>query len=696
MVQTRLATRAADVLDPQSVEFRPVTAILRSRARDQGLMTAYRFLNDAGEPEGLLTFRDLDRRARSVAARLERRGARGERVLLLYPPGLDFLVGFFGCLYARAIAVPAYPPKRRKVDARIREIARDSGATVALTTSEVLDLLGGEAKAGEAAGDGRLAWIPTDALDDELPFDAGELEPERHEIAYLQYTSGSTSTPKGVVVSHENLWHNLTSIAVQAEDGVATPEESVAVTWLPHFHDMGLVFGLLTPLYVGFPCHILSPASFLQHPERWLEAMTAYRGTHSAAPNFAYDLCVRKIRPERRAGLELGRWRIAVNGAEPLRPETLDRFVEVFGPFGFRRRAFCPAYGLAEATLMATSVPGPREPRATWLASQLLSRAKVEPVEEGSPGGTERVSCGVGALGMEVAIVDPATGSRRCAGEIGEVWIRGASVAKGYWNRPEETREVFGGTIPYEEGGPFLRTGDLGFVLESELYVTGRVKDVIIVRGRNHYPNDIESTMEKSHSALRPTCGAAFATDVDGEERLVVVQEVERQNRHDDMAEPIQAIRRAILEEHEIAPYAVLVVPFGSVPKTSSGKIQRQACRELWKRGEFRPLGEWREESTASSRPAELSGRRRPTTQTEIENFMIERLKARSRLGVQEVDVSEPFASYGLDSADALELVAELQEYTGSPIAPMLFWNYPTIELLARHLVSARDDTASR
>jgi acyl-CoA synthetase (AMP-forming)/AMP-acid ligase II len=467
LAQTRLAPRARPVSEEQLLEFRAVTAILRSRARHQGSMTAYRFLNDAGEPEGLLTYRELDRRARSVAAVLGSRGARGERVLLLYPPGLGFLVGFFGCLYAGAIAVPAYPPKRRKVDARIREIARDSGATLALTTREVLDLLGGEANADEAAGGGRLAWIATDAFDDDSAFDGSELEAEEQEIAYLQYTSGSTSTPKGVVVSHGNLWHNLMSIALQADDGVATPEESVGVTWLPHFHDMGLVFGLLTPLYVGFPCHILSPASFL-HPERWLEAMTRYRGTHSAAPNFAYDLCVRKISPERRAGLELGWWRIAVNGAEPVRPETLDRFDEAFGPYGFRRKAFCPAYGLAEATLMVTSIPGPREPRSTWVASQALSRAKAEPVEKRALGDKEFMSCGVATLGMEVAIVDPATRARRSVGEIGEVWVRGASVGKGYWNRPEETRDVFGGAILHEEGGPFLRTGDLS-LLESEL-----------------------------------------------------------------------------------------------------------------------------------------------------------------------------------------------------------------------------------
>ncbi len=520
--------------------------LLESRAGihpDRG----YEILPD-GEPGAALrlTYAELAHRARLIAAHLREAGAAGERVLLLFPPGLDFIAGFFGCLYAGAVAVPAYPPRPRRSDPRLASIAADCRPRAVLTISSILARAASLAEAVPPLAAAR--WIATD----ELPDDAGSdpvPAPAPSAPAFLQYTSGSTGTPKGVVVTHANLVHNEEMI----RRAFRQSESSVVVGWLPLYHDMGLIGNVLQPLWVGCECVLMPPVAFLQKPLRWLAAIDRCRATTSGGPNFAYDLCVRKIAPAERETLDLSTWEVAFNGAEPVRAETLERFAEAFAPCGFRREAFVPCYGLAEATLLVTAASG---------------RA-----DRSSPG---PVSCGAIPSGGEVRLVDPESGSDLPPGEVGEIWVAGPSVAAGYWDRPEETERMFRAALASGEG-PFLRTGDLGFLSGGELFVAGRLKDLIILRGRNHYPQDVERTAEAGSPALRPGCTAAFSVDAGDEERLVVVAEVER---HADAAAAVEAVRRAVAEEHEVQVHEVVLVRTGTIPRTSSGKIRRQACRE--------------------------------------------------------------------------------------------------------------------
>ncbi|HEY4588890.1 MAG TPA: fatty acyl-AMP ligase, partial [Thermoanaerobaculia bacterium] len=484
--------------DP-TLQVQTLVELLSRRAQAQPERRAYTFLLDGEREEVHLSYGELDRQARSIAARLQALGVAGERALLLYPPGLQYAAAFFGCLYAGVTAVPVYPPRPNRPDPRFLAILSDARARVVLTTSAILPnaerLLAGKAP---------VVWLATDGLDEGAE---EQLEPavSPEDIAFLQYTSGSTSAPKGVMVSHGNLIHN--ERLIQAAFGVGP--DSVVVGWLPLYHDMGLIGNLLQPLWAGCSCVLMSPVDFLQKPLRWLAAVSRYGGTVSGGPNFAYDLCSRKIRPEDRAGLDLSRWEVAFNGAEPVRAETLERFAAAFAPCGFRRSAFFPCYGLAEATLFVTGA-GREEP-------PVVGRFRVPDLERNravaDDAGRALVSSGRATpppVGQEVAIVDPESRLPLADGEVGEIWVAGPSVAQGYWSRPEPTEATFR-AFTVSGAGPFLRTGDLGFLSGGELFVTGRAKDLIIIRGRNHYPQDVELTVESSHAALRPGCCAAFA-----------------------------------------------------------------------------------------------------------------------------------------------------------------------------------------
>ncbi|WP_437534494.1 thioester reductase domain-containing protein [Sorangium sp. So ce726] len=554
--------------------------VLQRWADERPDALAFRFLVDGESAEVTRTFAQLDREARSIAASLQELGAQGERVLLLYPPGLDFIAAFLGCLYAGAIAVPAYPPDPSRLARtlpRLSAIAANSEARLALTTSTITALAGA---LGETAPDlAAMRWVATDMLaDGAAHWRMPSLQDDA--LAFLLYTSGSTGTPKGVMVSHGNLLHN--SHAIQANFGHT--EALIGVGWLPLYHDMGLIGKVLQPLYTGTPCTLLSPLDFLKRPYRWLQAISRYGATTSGGPNFAYDLCARKISPAERAALDLSRWQVAFVGAEPVRRETLERFAEVFGECGFRREAFFPCYGLAEATLMVTG---------GWLGSNAgtlsvrkdaLQQGRIEEAQEGEGGAQPLVGNGPVAPDQQVIIVDPEW-KTRCSGEqVGEIWVAGPSVAQGYWNRPAETAETFDARLSDSGEGPFLRTGDLGFLRGGQLFVTGRCKDLIILRGKNYYPQDIEQTVERSHPSVRPGCTAAFAVELGDQEQLIVVAEIDlrRGGERDETALDAvsAAVRRAVAEEHDVQPRAVALLTPGSIPKTSSGKIQRHACKE--------------------------------------------------------------------------------------------------------------------
>jgi acyl transferase domain-containing protein/acyl-CoA synthetase (AMP-forming)/AMP-acid ligase II/acyl carrier protein len=562
--------------------FTNLAGLLQRRAEEEPERIAFQFLADGEREEGAITYGALDARARGIAARLQAEVSPGARAYLFYPPGFDYIAALFGCFYAGVPAVPAYPPRSRRHRARLETMIEEPESAVSLT--------------------------PAGAAHD--PADFRPVDPGPESLALIQYTSGSTSAPRGVMLSHRNLLFNLEQIRGR----FGHTRESRGVIWLPPYHDMGLIGGILQPVYAGFPCMLMSPAAFMQRPVRWLNAISRYRATTSGGPNFAFDLCARKVTAEDRARLDLSSWQVAFNGAEPVRAETMRRFAETFAPCGFRAEAFYPCYGLAEATLMVAG-------------GHSTSESSGRPVDETS-----------------VRIVD------------GEIWVAGPSVAQGYWKRPGETAETFG-----HDGG-FLRTGDLGELRNGELIVTGRRKDLIILRGANHYPQDIEAAAETSHAALRAGSGAAFAiTGAGGEEQLVILQELEPRARV-SAPEVTAAIRKAVADSCGVEAHRVLLVKAGSIPKTSSGKVRRSACREEYLAGRF------------------------------IGNWLVDQLAERLSLQKAEIDPRKPFDSYGLDSGEAVSLALELEQWLGRPVNPALLWDYPNIEALARHLALGKLD----
>lgn len=568
--------------------FGPSTLVelLRHRARCQPDDIAYTILLDGEQQQLDLTYRELDRQARAIAAWLETHGLSGEKALLLYPAGAEFIAAFFGCLYAGVVAVPAYPPRRNRSLMRIQAISDDADAKVALTTDAVLKRV--EPIIGETPHLKALCWLATSDVPLEL---ADQWTPPRIDgdtLAFLQYTSGSTGTPKGVMLTHANLVHNSALIACAFEH----TRSGSGVFWLPSYHDMGLIGGILQPMYVGRPNVLMSPMSFLQKPYRWLSAISRFRGTTSGGPNFAYDLCVERIPPEQRRTLDLSCWKVAFNGAEPVRAETIDRFCEAFGPCGFRREAFYPCYGLAEATLIVSGGMAEQPPVIRAFDSHALSEGRVVDAEPTGGMAHRAVGCGGNLPDQQIVIADPQTDCVCPPDRIGEIWVRGPSIAMGYLNQREATERTFRAYLRDTGDGPFLRTGDLGFMRDGELFVTGRIKDLLIVRGVNYYPQDIEETVQRSHQRLRRDCGAAFAIEVQGKQELVIVQELER-HRFADLQEIFAAIRRAVAREHDLHPYAIALLKAGSIPKTSSNKIQRHACRQGYLEGSLEIVGHW-------------------------------------------------------------------------------------------------------
>lgn len=550
-----------------------IVDVLRTQAQRHLDLVLYRFLDDGETVGSSITFGDLDRRAREVGAALQARFAPRDRLLLVVPPGLDGIAGFLGAFYGGMVPVPVFPPADAAALATVRKIAADARVAGAITTSLFADQLGAAGlpavRIEETTGGGDAWKDPGLGADD---------------LAFLQYTSGSTGDPKGVMVPHSTLLITCQDIDAAFHHDA----DSVLVSWLPTFHDMGLIYGVLLPMIVGFPCYLMSPVAFLRRPLRWLKAISTYGGTHSAAPNFAYDLCVRKTTAEERASLDLSRWRVASNGAEPIRESTLTEFAAAFAPAGFRFERFCPSYGMAEATLKVTTAQAGTPARIVGVDSAALEEGRV--VLDGDSD-HRLVGCGRSNIGAEIRIVDPVT--RRILDDqvVGEIWVSTPSVAKGYWNRPEETERTFRALT--EDGrGPFLRTGDLGFLLDGDLFVAGRLKDLIIVRGRNHYPQDIELTAERAHPAVRPGCGTAFLAGND--ERLVLLLEAtERAGAEVDPSELLRTVRAAVAREHGITPSDMVLFPPGTLPKTSSGKVRRTASRELFLSGAPGAIAEW-------------------------------------------------------------------------------------------------------
>lgn len=561
--------------------------LLCRRAQEHPDAIAYTFLLDGEQETAVLTYAGLEQRVRAVAAHLQALGLSGERALLIYQPGLDYVIGFLGCLYAGVTAVPAYPPdpfRMERTFPRFLAIANDARPAALLMTSEILDLAGDIFD--EYLELQRLHRVATNNVPGALAEAWQDPNVTAEALAFLQYTSGSTAEPKGVMVTHSNLLHNLKLI----RDAFDVQPDSVGVIWLPPYHDMGLIGGILEPLYAGLSVVLMSPLDFLQRPFRWLSALSQYKATISGGPNFAYDLCVRKITEAQKASLDLSHWRVAFNGAEPVRKETLNRFAAAFASCGFRKEAFYPCYGLAEATLIVSGGNVECPPAYLMVSASALGAGCVVPSVEGAEDTITLVGCGAALDTQEIVIVNPETLAPCAADQIGEVWVAGDSVAQGYFQRPGETSATFAAHLPGSSRS-FLRTGDLGFFHAGELFIAGRIKDLIIIDGLNRYPQDIELTVEQAHPAIRPGCTAAFAVTVAEAEQLVVVAEIGKGYKaipanavatadHPEWVDPAAvkaAVRQAIAENHDLRVNAIVLLRPGSVPKTSSGKIQRRA-----------------------------------------------------------------------------------------------------------------------
>jgi len=556
--------------------------ILHRRAQRHPERRALTFITRGTEERKKHSFADLDQRARTIAALLAEHRLEGERALLLYPQGTEYAEAFLGCLYSGTVAVPAYPPDPTRLErtlGRLLGIIADCRPKVVLATQAICDMAA--AFVEQVPGLAKLKWLATDREDLGVVALRSPAVVQSEQLAFLQYTSGSTSSPKGVMVSHGNLLTNIAHI----RSSMGLGEHTCATTWLPSFHDMGLVDGILGGFYSGYPTYLMSPADFLKHPLRWLQAVSTFKVTHTGGPNFGYELCVRKVTPEVLAELDLSSWTNAYCGAEPVRAGTMRRFVETFSSRGFSASSLFPVYGLAEVTLKA---PGPRGRGVVTLSvdREALKEDRVVPLPLGDANAAEVVSCGESEEDFPLAIVEPESREPLPEGRVGEVWVCGPSVAQGYWGKLELSEETFRARLSGEDSRQWLRTGDLGFVRDGLLYITGRRKDLIIIGGRNHYPQDIEWTVEAALTLVRPGCSAAFSVEVDGEERLVVVAEVDTRQQPGGPAFDAQAatatVRQAINDMYQLRLHDLVFLKAGSIPKTSSGKIQRQASRKAY------------------------------------------------------------------------------------------------------------------
>ena len=565
--------------------------VLHQRAGETGDKTALLFLEQGEEENDKLTFADLDRDARQIASYLQSMCQPGERAMLIYPSGLDFVRAFYGCLYSGIIPIPTNPPGRNSSMQRLHMISKDAQASIALTTPEIVKLFDQEIK--EFPELRSLKWISHDT------FSSGLTSPWRRpnitldSLAFIQYTSGSTTTPKGVTISFRNLSYNKNIIRELRKRELSA--DSVIVTWPPLFHDMGLLRGVIQGVFDNNLSVLMSPIAFMQRPARWLEAITKYKGTFSGGPNFSYEVCANKVSQEELAQLDLSSWKVASNGGEPIRIESQDRFARKFADCGFKYEAFYPCYGLAEATLLVSFYGGNLKPMAYPANRTALGEGRIDSCQSVEENCQLLVNCGPPILSTKIAIVDPETRLRCLPNKVGEIWVSGDNVGQGYWNRPEETERTFRARINDTEEGPFMRTGDLGFVHNGDLYVTGRYKDLIIIRGRNYYPQDIEYTVEKSHPVLQAGGGAAFNVNVGGYDQVIVLHEVRRQYKdYPDFDKVIKKIRLEVAKEHGLRVRAVVLIKHGTIPKTSSGKVMHHESRNKFLANELDILAEWR------------------------------------------------------------------------------------------------------
>lgn len=644
------------------------------------------FIEDPGVDERRMTYQDLDVQARRIAAHLQQANLQGERALLLFQPGLDYVSAFFGCLYAGVVAVPAYPPRQNRNLDRLETVALDATAKVALTTSALRDKIQSSLQAWPNLS--RMEFVAVDEVAAGMEDDWSQPAIGDKTLAFLQYTSGSTGSPKGVMLSHQNLMAN--SRWIQA--GFEHTDECVGVIWLPPFHDMGLIGGILQPLLVGGRSVLMSPSSFASQPLRWLQAISHYGATTSGGPNFAYDLCARRITKEQCQGLDLSRWSVAFCGAEPIHAGALERFAEAFEPIGFRREAFYPCYGMAETTLIVTGGKKSEAPHIRRWNSEALGEHRV--VEDNSDSGRPLVSCGRPLGDFRLQIVDPKTFEPVDPGAIGEIWVQGASVAEGYWRKEDLTAETFAARLA-DGDGPYLRTGDYGFLKDGELFVVGRMRDLIIIRGRNYHPQDIETAAGQSHEDLLAGNGIAFSLPTEETEQLVIVHEVRRGFPVELAEDVFRAIRGAVSKEFDLATARIVLIRCQSIPKTSSGKLQRSLCRESLLNDSLKVIAESSHSPSFETRTDQAPDVQARSS-TEIQEWILRELAGRLSLPVDQIDLDRSMADFGLDSIHVLRIFGELERWLGRPVSPTACYEHPTIRSLASWLAGEKKSERRR
>lgn len=701
--------------------------LLRRQSESLADRLAFQFLDDR-ESTHSITYAELDRAAIQMAAGLQQRFKPGSSIALVFPPGLDFVKAFFGCVYAGVYAIPATYPKPRRPSTRLSAIVSDAQPSAIVATRNVIDNL------GDAPSDSIITeqpWLSMEALQANPQSDWRLPSIEPSDPAFVQYTSGSTRDPRGVVVSHQNIAANLEMIRTGFELSHAAPK--VGVCWLPAYHDMGLIGGILESLYVGGTSVLMSPLSFLQKPVRWLQAISDHRAVVSGGPNFAYELCLKKTQPHDMDGLDLSCWRVAFSGAEPIRSSTMRRFAETFGRYGFSEASFYPCYGLAEATLFVTGGRGPGKLKTCTVdATALRAHGRViemsPDADSSAASGTnantiEIVSCGEPLLGEQVLIVDPQTCVPLAENTVGEVWIQGDNVSPGYRNHERETAATFGASLATHSSATsgestsertFLRSGDLGFMREGSLYITGRLKELLIIRGRNHYPHDFEATVQASHEKLIPGGGGALLIEDDDDELLVLVQEVDRSATPSQCEAIIPEIRRNVTAEHDVFVHEVLLLRMGTLPRTTSGKVRYADVHQQYQRGELAIVHRWSfAQERKDSHPDDAGDPSRglhtirdglqqllaapqianpSMLATEIETRLTTWLIRTSlsggnrQISEEQFNPHRPFADYGLDSLASMEFIVELEDSLGLKLSPTIAWTYPTPAALSRHL----------
>ncbi|RLD43870.1 MAG: AMP-dependent synthetase [Bacteroidetes bacterium] len=664
-----------DYKDPLIQNCNTYIDVIKNRVKANPNHVVFRFLNDGINENESFSYQQLEIRSKALGTAMQEFAQKGERVLLLFPPGLSYVASLFACFYSGMIAVPAYPPRRNRSLDRIHTIVEDSGATVSIISRQVFNDI--ERNFAEDEVLNKIHWIVYEDVADEKESDWKPQEILPGDIALLQYTSGSTGQPKGVMITQLNLLYNSEYIR-QTFD---FDKNSVGVNWLPIFHDMGLIGGVLQAAYLGVLNVGMPPMAFLKNPLNWLKAIEKYKGTTGGGPNFSFDYCIQKTTEEERAALDLSSIKTFYCGAEPVRKPTMESFPEAFEKSGVNPHQMYPVYGMAETTLIVSGGYQHEAPKYLKINATALQENKVLLADEKNVKTIELVGCGHAWMETEIEIVDPNTFDRVEKNRVGEIWVSGPTVAKGYWKNEEESERTFGAKIKDENEGSFLRTGDLGFLHENELYITGRLKDLIIIRGVNFYPSDIELTVQNSESSLKQNSGAAIPITINGEEKLVVVQELERiAMRNVDHNKIINSIRAAISEEHELDVYGIVLIRTGSIPMTSSGKIQRRLTKYGYLNNELNVVAAWKQEE--ASETVQTRKTEEPTIEN-IKSWLTNWIVRNQHFRAEEIDANKNIMSYGIDSLAAVTLESEISQQFGFQWHVSSFMLNPTINKLA-------------